>query len=134
MSNRNREAGHSYERDCIKQFRKAGFKHVKSSRQVNRSRDAQKIDLANEDELDNGRFPFNVQCKNIAGACNYHKVMEEIPIIPGIKNVVLHKRTKKIGSKFITEGRYALMYEADFFQLVQQLEYYKSLHNEAILN
>jgi hypothetical protein len=129
MSNRNREAGHSYERDCIKSFQKVGYKHVKSSRQVNRSRDAQKIDLANEDELETGRFPFNVQCKNVAGTLHYLKVMGEIAITPGIKNVVLHKHTKKVGQKFMTQGRYAFMYEADFFALLEEIHMLRSQIN-----
>jgi len=48
MSNRNRDAGHSFERACVKRFKEIGFEFAASSRAVNRSRDAQKIDIANE--------------------------------------------------------------------------------------
>lgn len=129
MSNRNREVGHTFERECVNKFKAIGFKHVKSSRQVNRSRDAQKIDLANEDELENGRFPFNVQCKSVTGTLSYVKVMDEIPIVPGVKNIVMHRRTElsENGLRFMTKGKYAFMYAHDFFELVAELEYYKSL-------
>jgi hypothetical protein len=131
MSNRNRNTGHSLERECVNKFKELGFKHVKSSRLVNRSRDNHKIDLANEDELENGRFPFNVQCKSITGTLNYVKVLEEIPTVKGLKNVVIHKRTEKSenGLRFMTKGKYAFMHASDFFELVGELQHYKSLIN-----
>lgn len=119
---RNREAGHSFERDCVNEFKKCGFGLVQTSRQANRQRDAEKVDLAYSDEVKHGRFPYNVQCKTTATPLSYHKVMDELPIIPGVRNVILHKRTKKQGTKFMTEGRYAFMYSADFFELVSELE------------
>lgn len=131
MSNRNRNTGHSLERECVNKFKEIGFKHVRSSRLVSRSRDNQKIDLANEDELENGRFPYNVQCKSITGTLNYVKVMEEIPVVKGVKNVVIHKRTEKSETgRFMTKGKYAFMNASDFFELVRELEYYKSKINE----
>ena len=122
---RNRTAGHDFERECVKKFRELGFTHVETSRLVSRQRDAQKIDLANPDELENGRFPFNVQCKNTT-SLNYVKVLQELPITPGIKNVILHKHTKKVGEKFLSQGKYAYMYMENFLELVADMEKYKA--------
>lgn len=122
MSQRNRDAGHSFERDCVNEFRKAGFEYVQTSRQANRQRDAEKVDLAYADEIRHGRFPYNVQCKTTAATLNYLKVMDEIPLIPGIRNIVVHKKTKRQGTKFVTKGRYVFMYSADFFEMLTELE------------
>jgi hypothetical protein len=118
---RNKQAGSSFERYCVHKFIDAGFQHVKTSRLVSRHRDAQKIDLAHPDELEHGRFPYNVQCKTTT-TLSYATVMEELPIVPGIKNVVLHRATKKAGTKFMVRGMYAFMHMEDFFQLVTELE------------
>lgn len=125
---RNRTAGHDFERECVKKFRELGFTHVETSRLVSRQRDVQKIDLANPDELENGRFPFNVQCKNTT-SLNYAKVLQELPITPGIKNVILHKHTKKVGEKFLSQGKYAYMYMENFLELVADMEKYKEGYN-----
>lgn len=126
MSNRNREAGHSFERDCVKRFVAVGFPNVKTSRAVNRSRDAQKIDLANEDESVQGRLPFNVQCKNTSSTLAYEAILASMPKTKEI-NVILHKRTKRAGTKFMVSGQYAFMHLEDFFKLVEEVETLKKL-------
>ena len=121
MSIRNREAGHSFERACAKKFREIGYTNVRCSRAVNRARDAKKVDLANEDEFSQGRFPFNVQCKNTT-TLNYEAVLNEIEKVPGIINVILHNKTERVGKKFRVKGQYCFLKMQDFFNLVQTLK------------
>jgi hypothetical protein len=124
---RNRQAGHKYELDIAKAMRKAGFEHVVSSRSANRARDAQKIDLVNEDEGAQGRLPYNIQCKTICGSFNYAKILEEIPQVPDTINVVLRKATlKSTGGKFITKGKYAFLSQDDFLSMVSELHRLKT--------
>lgn len=125
MSNRNREAGHSFERACAKRFREIGFPKVGCSRALNRSRDAQKVDLVNEDEYEVGRLPYNVQCKN-AVSLHYDKVLKELPLNPGIRNVVLHKKTKRAGDKFMPQGTFAYLHAEDFFQMIEEIQTLKA--------
>jgi len=125
MSNRNRDAGHSFERACVKRLKEIGFEFAASSRAVNRSRDAQKIDIANEDELVNGRFPYNIQCKNTT-KLNYEQILKELPITPGVPNVVLHKRTEKSGTNFMTKGTFCFMHAEDFLEMVSTIENLKT--------
>lgn len=132
MSNRNRDAGHSFERTVIKRFKAIGFSNVGSSRFHNRKRDHEKVDLANADELKHGRFPYNVQCKTTASSLNYPKLLEELPLVPGIVNVVVHRRTRKIGKIFRVTGLYAFLYMEDYLNMVEELENYKRLLNEQI--
>jgi len=126
-SNRNRTAGHSYEREKCKDFNLFGFVHVVTSRSESRSRDNAKVDLINKNERTNGQLPYNVQCKNYSTKIDYNALLNEMPDEPGIINVVFHKSTKRVGTKFIKKAEYAVMRQKDFMKLIQDLEYYKSL-------
>lgn len=92
-----------------------------TSRSESRSRDNKKIDLINQDELENGSLPIQVQCKSLAKGTNYTKILRSMP--PG-KNVILHKYTEKSQKGlFITKGEYAIM-DMDFF--IELLEHWQS--------
>jgi len=122
---RNRQAGHRFELFCVNAFKQAGFNDVVSSRSSNRSRDAQKIDLVNRDEINSGRLPWAVQCKNVAGTLKYPAVLAELPNEPGITKVILHNQTQKVGNRFITRDRFAIMYMNDFMAIVKKLREYE---------
>jgi len=117
---RNRQAGHSLERTLAGVFRDIGFPHVVTTRSESRSRDAQKIDLMNREERVNGRLPYNVQAKNSTLHLKYAKLLEEIPDVPGVMNVVIHKQTEKVNNRFVPRGEYAILYLKDFLTLIQQ--------------
>lgn len=115
---RNRRAGHGWERQLAELFREIGFPHVVTSRSESRSRDAQKVDLINKDELINGRFPFNVQAKTTTNHVKYAKLLDEMPIIEGVTNIVIHKQTQKTGTRFLPIGEFVIMKLSDFKQLI----------------
>ena len=117
---RNRHAGHQLERTLAEIFRAIGFPHVVTTRSESRSRDAQKIDLMNKEERVNGRFPYNVQAKNSTVHLKYAKLLAEIPEVPNVMNVVIHKQTQKVGSRFLPTGEYAILSLNDFLTLIQQ--------------
>lgn len=117
---RNKNAGHSWERESAEEFREIGFDHVVTSRSESRGRDAQKIDLMNKDELVNGRLPYDVQCKSLSKACPYPKFLSEIEKTEGVIPVVVHKQTKlNAAGRFMTQGKYAIMYLSDFYTIVR---------------
>lgn len=122
---RNRTAGHGFELEARNEFRTVGYPLVETSRFTNKLRDHQKVDLSYPDESVQGRFPFNVQCK-CSTTLGYVGEMQKIPEIPGVKNVILHKHTKKAGTKFMTKGSYAFMNMSDFFNLLEEINYLKS--------
>lgn len=126
----NRTAGHGYELLVRDIFRNIGFAFVTTCRSESRTRDNQKIDLINEDEATNGRFPYNVQCKSVTGHVPYHNIfhgyyqtveikrgpdkgtkvrkwIEGMSKTPGVINVILHKFTEpeqevaKTGDKIV---------------------------------
>lgn len=147
---RNVRAGGSYERECRDDFRKIGYSHLVTTRSESKSRDGQKIDLMNKDEHLNGRFPYNVQCKNSCGIINYDQIyrgytkhtrikrtgmIQEVTVPPmgrctGVINVILHKKTKltirttKNGSTeevFERQEEYAILLKSDFMKIVARL-------------
>ena len=129
MPNNNRDRGHNYERETIDNYKKIGYPHTVSSRSENRTRDGEKVDLCNHNELKNGRLPFNVQCKTTSGNLAYEKVLGEIELIEGIINVVLNKKTKKSEKgRFICKERYAFLYEIDFFKLIEERNKYQKAY------
>lgn len=111
---RNKNAGHGFERWCVKWWVKLGFPHVQTSRQESRSRDNDQIDLMNKDEHINGRFEYNVQDKCYSSTPDYTTIfhggykwkkikrgqnkgervkvlIKPMPTVKGIINVVFHK-------------------------------------------
>lgn len=128
MASRNRTAGHNYELETVDTFKRIGYPHTVSSRSENRTRDGEKVDLCNHNEIKNGRLPFNVQCKTTCGKLSYEQVLSEIELIEGITNVVLNKKTKKSEKgRFICKERYAFLYEIDFFKLIEERNRYKEV-------
>jgi hypothetical protein len=94
-SNRNRTAGHNYERDICNYFKSIGFTKCKTSRQASRLLDDNKIDLA--------YLPFNVQCKYVNSPINYTTLLKEIntSIKTNLEDrvqyptIIFHKRKNK---------------------------------------
>jgi len=120
-SSRNRTAGHKWERDVAKIFRDIGFPHVVTSRSENRKRDADKIDLMNTDEFENGVFPYSIQCKTLTTTAPYPKLLKEMKDLgKGVIKVVMHRQTTKSGKKFIETGRYASLHLEDFINLITE--------------
>lgn len=122
-SNRNRTAGHKWERDSAAIQRDfVGYKDLITSRQGSRLRDSQKVDLCNADEDANGRLPYNIQCKTLSKAAPYHKLLSELEEFNGREqiNVVFHKMTRKSeGGKFLPMGEFAIL-NLDDFHIMQR--------------
>lgn len=118
---RNRSAGFSWERMCKKMLIDIGFPHVVTSRSENRKRDADKIDLMNTDEFENGILPYSIQCKTLSTSAPYPKLLAEMKDLKGTIKVVMHKQTKKSsGGKFMETGAYACLYLKDFFKIIEE--------------
>jgi len=122
MSNRNRVAGHNFERQCINILKSIGYTDAASSRSSNRNRDALKIDIVNKDEIVNGRLPWAIQCKNVVNHLKYAKVIAEMPKEPNVTRVVFHNQTEKVGERFITRDQFAILYLDDFIEIMKKLK------------
>lgn len=129
VGKRNRSVGHSTERYVAQKMREIGFPHVVTSRSANRHRDNQKIDLCNSDELKQGRLPYDIQCKNSVKQIKYPLVLSEIEKTEGITPVIIHRQTRKVGTRFMTENDYAILYLEDFFKLIKKVREYEVQNN-----
>lgn len=122
---RNKNAGNAFELQSIKALRLVGFEHLVSSRAENPRFDGLKIDLCNKDMHINGRFPYNIQCKNVATnegkGIEYPKILESMPKGEEI-NVIFHNQTVKRGERFITRGQYAILSMADMITMMSKLD------------
>lgn len=119
--NRNRNAGHGWERTCKRILIDIGFPYVVTSRSENRKRDADKIDLMNTDEFENGVLPYSIQCKTLSTTAPYPKLLAEMKDLKGTMKVVMHRQTKKSGGgKFMETGTYACLYLNDFIKLIEE--------------
>lgn len=130
---RNRNAGHSLERDIARILRECGFPNAVTSRVESKKRDDAKVDLMNKDEETNGRIPYNIQAKNCCTTISYPLILSQMP--KGKEyNVIIHNQTEKVGvsGRFLTKGQFAIMHSTDFFTLIKELEDIKKGFN--ILN
>jgi|TARA_R110002096_G_scaffold232252_5_gene422110 hypothetical protein len=113
MANRNRRAGHSWERECVKILIEF-FPDVVTSRAESRNRDDQKVDLCYTGFL-------NVQCKTLKDRVNYVEVLSEMPDEEGQMNVIFDKKTRKTPKgRFVTEGIYVHLKLEDFVELIRK--------------
>lgn len=119
---RNKNAGSGWEREIAQLLRSIGYPHVITTRQGSRLRDSQKIDIMNADEDRNGRFPYNIQAKNIKGHLPYGKVIAELPKVEGVTNIIFHKMTQKVNNRFVCKDKFAILYLDDFIEIMKKLK------------
>jgi len=112
MSNRNRTAGHDYERDTAAAYRDAGFPSAVTSRSESKRLDDAGIDLC-------FTGPVAVQCKRTANQPNYIKLLGRMNEslkklnMPGQYPVVHHRRSR--------EAATVTLLESDWLEIVGQL-------------
>lgn len=118
MANRNRNAGHQWERDLVKVFRDHGYSHVVTTRSESKSRDDQGIDLMNKDERHNGIFPFNIQAKCTTRLVKYPELLSLLPQEDGVVNLIAHRQVIKHETRFMKAGEYVILSLQDFINLL----------------
>jgi hypothetical protein len=106
-SNRNRTAGHNYERQLVKEFKELGYGSCCTSRSESKNRDDAGVDLCYSG-------PWNVQAKYTKNAPNMHTLLDSMPKEEGQINVVFHKR-KNVGET-------VTMTKKDFYRLEKGLD------------
>lgn len=114
MANRNRTAGHSYERLIVNDLKDLGY-DVVTARSESRNADNAGIDIF-------GDFPFYIQCKVYKGYPKLNELInndrpqrfQDKPII------VFHKKVRKANTKFVTEDEFVSMRKEDFYKLINE--------------
>ncbi len=113
----NRTAGNNYERKIVNELKDLGFSDTVTSRSESRNMDAKKVDVFGKS------LPIHIQCKNTKDnfkIADYYQENEKI--FPDDKPVVIfHKKTKKVTSKFITQGEFVYLKKEDFYKLLEMI-------------
>ena len=106
MANRNRTAGHQYERDILNKLKEI-FPDIVTSRNESITMDAKKVDFCNTQD-------FNFQCKLSINQPNV-KILDHMP--PG-KNVIIYGKVEKAEKNFVKKGDYVIMKLSTFIDLI----------------
>jgi hypothetical protein len=115
--NRNRTAGHNYERSIVRELKELGYKGVKSSRSESRNMDNSGVDIFDV----TGALPIYIQCKSSITRPNYGLLLNN-PDTPVDRPLVLfHKYTHRTDKRFCSTGEYVIIKKKDFLKLFKFL-------------
>lgn len=106
MANTNRNKGHNYERQLVKDFKKLGFENCVTSRYGSKMLDDQGIDLMNTGD-------FAIQAKCYKRNPQYKKVLADMVVKPTDVPIIFHKAP---GGK-----EYCILHKEDMMELIQML-------------
>lgn len=112
MANRNRTAGHNWERDVVKHLQDIGFYNAVTSRMESKAKDDAGIDVCNTPG-------FNIQCKCTSNNPNYHELIESMPN-SAVKAIFHRKTVKSKGGKFMVKGEYVTVRFEDFLKMMKK--------------
>jgi len=117
-SNRNRSAGHSLERLIVRELKELGYDAV-TARAESRNMDNRGIDIFSPPYCSNP-LPVHIQCKNTVINPHYEDLLTS-ELLPNDKpTVVVHRKTKKANSRFVTQGDYVIIKKNDFYNLIKK--------------
>ena len=106
MANTNRNKGHNYERQLVKDFKKLGYTECVTSRYGSKMLDDKGIDLMNTGD-------FAVQAKCYKRNPQYKKVLDDMDVKPTDIPIIFHKAP---GGK-----EYCILYKEDMMEMIQML-------------
>lgn len=110
MGNRNRTAGHNWERSVAK-ILATFFPKILTSRYASRATDDLKIDFINTED-------YNFQAKTYSKRLAYDHMLNEMP--EGELNIIIEKKTQKSRKRFMEQGRYVHMELSTFLELLKR--------------
>lgn len=117
-SSRNRSAGHGLERSIVKELKELGYDAV-TARAESRNMDNRGIDIFSPPYCSNP-LPVHIQCKNTVINPHYETLLTS-ELLPDDKpTVVIHRKTKKANTRFITQGEYVILKKQDFYNLIKK--------------
>lgn len=115
MSNRNRNAGHAYERKIRKELVDIGFDDVVTSRSESRNMDNRGVDLFGDS------LPFHVQCKRSKQNLNSHDLIKRENAPTDKPIIIFHDKVIRRGSRFRSLGEFVTMEKSVFYEILSRL-------------
>ena len=124
---RNRLAGKAYELEIVKELNQLSlFPELGRTEDLNKKLDKKKLDIIPVDPSLFDEFKYRIQAKSTTKVVPYNRLLQELKENFKGMPVVLHKKTERVSdTRFLTEGKYAIMYEEDFIRVVADLQKYK---------
>lgn len=132
-SKRNLVAGAVYEESIVKAINNLGvFPTIGRSSELRVELDAIKKDFCSVNREQ--EFPYHIQAKNSVKTIQYYKLLDDLEDLKSGKDiaVIFHKKTTNNKGRYLTQGKYALLFQSDFLNILQQLEQYKKAYQELI--
>lgn len=123
MANRNRQAGHDFERAVVKELKDIGYGYVVTSRSESRNMDNLGVDIFDR----KNELPVYIQCKNSASSVQYAKLLNSNLLPKDKATVIFHKKTHKVNKIFVSDGEFVIMDKEFFYEL---LKIYKENRND----
>lgn len=117
MANRNRTAGHNYERQIVKEVKQLGYEKVVTSRSESRNMDNSGVDIFDP----TGVFPFYIQNKIYKGYPKLDELINGENIAKDKPLLVFHKKVEKRNKRFVTQDEFVSMRKEVFYDLLKQL-------------
>lgn len=108
MGNRNRTAGHNWERETAEDYRSVGYEEACTTRYSSRKKDDAKIDI-------DFTVPFAVQCKYTKNQPNFSKLLDSIQTVPGEIPVIHYKRNNGRGGN---KDEIVVLYKEDWLEFL----------------
>lgn len=149
MANRNRTAGHAYERQIVNRFNECVFKgkdgeeiplfpKLGTTRSLSVYMDSLKIDLTTVDPRELGDFGLLIQAKNSTTTIPYPKLLKFLDKAAktyGGVPIVYHKQTQRMETKaakprFMERGEYISMNATDFEKMFIRNKVLESVYEE----
>lgn len=151
-SNRNRNAGNTYEREIVNRFNKLVYLNERgedtplfptlgTTRDLSRAMDAMKIDITTVDPAKHKGFGLTIQAKTKTTSPSYPKLLDVMK--PGIERyggipIVYHRQTKRVQKtpesqpRFMKRGEFVILNAADFEQIYTDLRKYRLAYEEVM--
>lgn len=126
MANRNRTAGHNYERQVAKELKALGYEKVVTSRSESRNMDNSGVDLFDP----TGVFPFYIQNKIYKGYPKLDDLINGKIVKKDKPMLVFHKKVEKKGDRFYTQDEFVSMRKEEFYVILEQLTALRSFKKD----
>jgi len=106
-SNPNRNRGHNFERDIVRELKELGYDAV-SSRYESRRLDDAGVDIVTD-------APYMIQCKCSINQPNIDTLLTETEA-----DTLFYRRVEKKGTRFYAKNDYVCIPKARFYELIKQ--------------
>lgn len=110
-----KQRGNSYERRIAQELRDLGFQGVRTTREISKFLDDQKVDIIDTEN----KLKCLLQLKLTQATPNYFKIREECPIKDAPFCVIWNK-TKQTASTFRSVGEVVLLDKDFFYKLIKK--------------